>query len=70
MIKASLKHIIYLDAISLYGYATPTYLPTIWFKWIDPNDFDSNKYSSISSKRSALEVDLGHPKELCGLHNK
>ena len=48
----------------------PMYLPTIWFKWIDPNDFDSNKYSSISSKRSALEVDLGHPKELCGLHNK
>ena len=30
------KHIIYLDANNLYGYAMPKFLPTSGFKWIDP----------------------------------
>ena len=33
------------------------------FKWIDPKDFDLNKYTSKCS-RSVLEVDLQYPKEL------
>ena len=44
-------------------------LPTSGFKWIDPKDFDSNKYSSNSSKISVLEADLEYPKELLKLHN-
>ena len=41
--KQESKHI-YLDENNLYGYAM--FLPTSGFKWIDPKDFDSNKYSS------------------------
>ena len=41
------------------------FLPKGGFKWIDPKDFDSNKYSSNNSKGCVLEVDLEYPK---GLH--
>ena len=34
------------------------YFPTGEFKWIDPQSFDSNKYSSNSSKDYVLEVGL------------
>ena len=44
------------------------FLPTSGFKWIDPKEFDLNKYS-ISSKGCVLEVDLECGKELCKLHN-
>ena len=43
--------------------------PTSKFKWIDPNKFDSNEYSSNSSKACVLEVDAKHPKEWHKLHN-
>ena len=33
-------------------------LLTSGFNWVDPKDFDSNKYSSNSSTGYALEVDL------------
>ena len=36
---------------------------------MDPKDFDSNEYTSKSSKGCVLEIDLGYPKELCELHN-
>ena len=45
------------------------FLPTSGFKWIDPKEFDFNKYISNSSKGCALEVDLEYPKELQELHN-
>ena len=67
--KQESKLIIHLEANNLYGYATSKFLPTNGFKWIDPKDFDSNKYSSNSSKGCVLEVDLEYPKELCELHN-
>ena len=67
--KQELKHIIYLDTNSFYGYATSKFLPTVGFKWIDPKDFNLNKYNKYSSKVCALEVDLVYPKELCKLHN-
>ena len=41
--KQESKHIIYLDANNLYGYAMPKFLPTSEFKWIDPKAFDLNK---------------------------
>ena len=37
--------------------------PTSGFKWIDPKDFDSNKYSSNNSKGFVLEVSFEYPKE-------
>ena len=45
------------------------FLPTSAFKWIDPQEFDLNKYTTNSSKGSVLEVDLEYPKELRELHN-
>ena len=41
--KQESRHIIYLDANNLYGYAKSKFLLTIGFKWIDPKNFDSSK---------------------------
>ena len=59
--KKEWKHIIYLDANDLYGYARSKFLPTSCFKWIDPKEFDFNKYTSNSSKGCILHVDLEYP---------
>ena len=40
------------------------FLPTSRFIWIDPKEFDLNKYISNNSKGCVLEVDLEYPKEL------
>ena len=48
--KRESKHIIYLDKNNLYGYAERKFLPTSGFKWIDPKEFEMNKYTSNSSK--------------------
>ena len=45
------------------------FLTTSRFKWIDPKEFDLNKYSSNNSKWCVLEDDLEYSKELCELHN-
>ena len=45
------------------------FVPTGRFKWIDPKEFNLNKYTSNSSKGCVLEVDLEYPKELRKLHN-
>ena len=63
--KQELKHIIYLDAKNLYGYAMYKFLPTSIFKGINPEQFDLNKYGINSC---VLEVDLEYPKELFELH--
>ena len=62
--KQESKHIIYLDAKNLYGYAIFKFLPISGIKWIDPKEFDLNKYTSNSSKRCVFEVDLEYLKEL------
>ena len=67
--KQESKHIIHLDANNLCGYAMSKFLPTSGFKWIDPKEFDLNKYTSNSSKGCVLEVDLEYLKELHELHN-
>ena len=41
---------------------------TSGLKWIDPKEFDLNKYAS-NFKSSTLEVNLEHLKELIDLHN-
>ena len=45
-----------------------SYLPTSGLKWIDPKEFDLNKYTGNSSKGCILEVDLEYLKELQKLH--
>ena len=40
--KQESKHIIYLDANNLYGYAISKFLPTSGFKWIDPKRLKIN----------------------------
>ena len=44
------------------------FLPTEGFNWVNPENWESNKYSSISSKGCVLEVDLEYTKEFCELH--
>ena len=67
--KQESKYIIYLDANNSYGYAMSKFILTSGFKWVDPKEFDLNKYTSNSSKGCVLEVDLEYPKELPLLHN-
>ena len=67
--KQESKHIIYLHANNLYGYAISKFLLTSGFKWIDPEEFELDKYTSNSSKGYVLEVDLEYPEELQELHS-
>ena len=39
------------------------------FIWIDPKDFDSNKYRNNSSTGCVLKIHLEYPKKLHKLHN-
>ena len=59
--KQELKLITYLDANTLYDYAMSKFLATSGFTWIDPKEFDLNKYTF---KGCVLKVDLDSPKEL------
>jgi hypothetical protein len=66
------KFITYLDANNLYGWAMCQPLPTSDFKWIDPEDFDSDRLSEdliLPDTGYILEVDLAYPAELHNLHN-
>ena len=67
--KAKSKHIIYLDANNLYGYAMSKLFPTSGFEWVDPEELDLNKYVGNSLKGCALEADLEYPRGLHELHN-
>ena len=67
--KQESKHIIYLDANNLYDYAMSEFLSTNGLRWIDPKEFDLNKYTNNGSKGYILEIDLEYPKELRELHN-
>ena len=69
--KQELKHIIYSDQTqnNLYGYAMFKFIPTTRFEWIDPKEFDLNKYTSNSLEGCVLEVDLEYPQELRELHS-
>ena len=39
------------------------FLPTSGFKWLNPKEFDWNKYTRNSSKGCVLEVDLEYTKQ-------
>ena len=57
------------DVNPLYCYGISKFLLTSGFIWIDPKEFDLNKYISNSSKGFAFEDDLEHPTKLQELHN-
>ena len=38
------------------------------FKWIDPKDYNLNKYTGNSSKGYVFKANLEYPKELWELH--
>ena len=70
--KAPSKHIMYLDANNLYGWAMSQYLPTGNFKWITDKEIskiDLGKYKKDGKKGLILEVDLKYPRELHHMHN-
>ena len=68
--NASEKHIMYLDANNLYGWAMSQYLPTGGFKWFFDDGFLLlDNYTDNSDKGLILEVDLEYPDELHDLHN-
>ena len=64
------KHIIYLDANNLYGWAMIQSLPYGGFKWTDPKQFKLKNVGENSEIGHILEVDLEYPKELHDLHNE
>ncbi len=59
------KHILYLDANNLYGWAMSKPLPHKNFKWIPDDELKDWK-----SKPCILEVDLEYPKNLHDFHNE
>ena len=61
--KQKRKHI-HLDMNILYTYAMPKLLPTGGSKWTNPKEFNMNKYTSNSSKRGVLKVDLEYSKQI------
>ena len=63
------KHIMYLDANNLYGWAMSQYLPTGGFKWLNEEFLLLDDYTDTSDKGLILEVDLEYPDELHDLHN-
>ena len=59
----------YLDTNKLYSYTMSKFLPTKRVKWIDPKEFNLDKYAYNSSKGCVLEVYLEYLKELHELNN-
>ena len=48
--KQESKHIMYVDANNVYSYMMSKFLLTSGLKWVDPKEFDLNRYASNSSK--------------------
>ena len=65
------KHIMYLDANNLYGWAMSKPLPTRDFKWksVIPTEEEILKKKEKAEKGWILEVDLEYPAELHEQHN-
>ena len=66
--KLESKHIIYLDANNLYGYAMSKFLPKSGFKWIDPKNLIQINTTAINENADFEKIDLAYPKELHELH--
>ena len=67
-----LKHLIYLDANNLYGWAMIQVLPVKDFRFLDEKEIEVLNLSNIDDDAETgyiLEVDLEYPKELHDHHN-
>ncbi|XP_065211659.1 uncharacterized protein LOC135839514 [Planococcus citri] len=65
------NYLVYLDANNLYGAAMSQYLPYGEFKWIGPNELDSDNIHDLSDDSDTgyiLEVDLKYSNELHDEH--
>ena len=62
--KQELNYVIFLNINNLYGYVMSKFLPAGKLKWVDPKEFNFNKYSRDSSKRSVLDVHPEYPKNI------
>ena len=65
--EAESKHMLYLDANNLYGWAMSQPLPSGNFKWIK-----LEQYKELVAKGKTnfiIECDLSYPEELHNLHN-
>ena len=60
--KQESQNIINFNANNLYVYAVSKFLQTSGFNWIDPKEFELNKYTCNISKGCGLEVDLEYSK--------
>ena len=67
--KKESEHIKYLDRNNFCGYAMDKFLSIAGYKWIEPKEFDSIKYTSDCSKCCVLAVNLQYPKEQYEWHN-
>ena len=68
----SSKHITYLDANNLYGWAMSLYLPTRVFRWLTRNKIKKRDVNTIQKDKTddcIVEFDLDYPEELHNLHN-
>ena len=66
------KHIMYLDANNLYGWAMSQYPPTGNFKWLNKQQIKNINWKTVDAENKTgylLEVDLEYPRELHDLHN-
>ncbi len=69
--KKPSKHIFYLDANNLYGWAMSKPLPYKDFEWMNERELrDWESFSFGEGKGCILEVDLEYPKGLHDLHNE
>ena len=66
------SYFMYLDANSLYGWATSQKLPVNGFQWVEKlSEFDEHfikKYGENSDKGYIFEVDIKYPKHSFNLH--
>ena len=63
------RHLQYLDANNLYGWAMSEQLPTRGFHWVDVDPDEISKLTNFSEKGYLLEVDIHYPRELHNYHN-
>ena len=63
------RHLQYLDANNLYGWAMSEPLPTGGFHWVDVDPDEISKLTNFSEKGYLLEVDIHYPRELHNYHN-
>lgn len=66
------KHIMYLDANNLYGWAMSQYLPTDGFRWLEDTEIADIAWITLKKRSPTgyfIECDLEYPSSLHDAHN-